>query len=183
MENELKEVWKWEMIANLEEYYINSSHYCIDEADEEESKEVYDFFETRIVSNPKFEDFYKALEHAENLYRYLHTFLPNEQDVLYMFIESSTHEEPFNIRAFKFSLKDNENYSDFLLRNINELFKKSLPDLLKSNARKASISASIYRKRKLDADDDEYEEYDSDYVYKYILLEIALNLRMKEEVI
>lgn len=178
----MKEPWKWDMLANLEEYYVNSSHYCIDEADEEESKEVYDIFETRIVSNLKFEDFYKALEYAENLYRYLHTFLPNEQDVLYMFIETNIHGKPLKPKSFKFSLKDNEKYSDFLLRSINEFFKESLPALLKSNARKPRIYASIYRKRKVDADDED-EEYYSDSVYEYILLEIALNLHMKEEVI
>lgn len=179
----MKEPWKWDMLANLEEYYINSSHYFIDEEDVGESKEVYDTFEMRIISNPKFEDFYKALEHAENLYRYLHTFLPNEQDVLYMVIEPSIHEKPLKPKSFTFSLKDNEKYSDFLLRNINEFFKESLPALLKSNARKPRIYASIYRKRKVDADDDEYEEYYSDSVYEYILLEVVLNLHMKEEVI
>lgn len=177
----MKELWKWDMLTNLEEYYVNSSHYGIDEADEEESKEVYDNFEFRIISNPKFEDFYKALEHAENLYRYLHTFLPNEQDVLSMFIKTSTHGKYLKPKSFKFSLKDNEKYSDFLLRNINEFFKKSLPDLLKSKVRKPEIYASIYRKRKVDADD-EYEEY-SDSFYEYILLEIVLKFRMKEEVI
>jgi len=43
-------------------------------------------------------------------------------------------------------------------------------------------TASIYRKRKVDADDDEYEEY-SDSFYEYILLDIVLKLHMKEEVI
>lgn len=55
----MKEPWKWDMLANLKEYYVNSSHYFIDEADEEESKEVHDIFEMRIISNPKFEDFIK----------------------------------------------------------------------------------------------------------------------------
>lgn len=178
----MKEPWKWDMLANLEEYSINSSHYYIDEEDVGESKKVYDTFEMRIISNPKFEDFYKALEHAENIYRYLYTFLPNEQGVLYMFIEESTHGKPLKLKSFKFSLKDNEKYSDFLLININEFFKESLPALLKSNARKAIIYAAIYRKRKVDADD-EYEEYYSDSVYKYIILEIVLNLHMKKEVI
>jgi len=179
----MKEPWKWDMLANLEEYSINSSRYCVDEEDVEESKEVYDTFEMRMISNPKFEDFYKFLEHGEHLYRYLRTFLPNEQDVLYMVIKPNAHGEPLKSKSFKFSLKDNEKYSDFLLRNINEFFKESLPALLKSNARKARIYASIYRKRKVDADDDEYEEYYSDSVYEYILLEIDLNLHMKEEVI
>jgi hypothetical protein len=100
-----------------------------------------------------------------------------------MVIEPSNHGKPLKIKSFKFSLKENEKYSDFLLRNINEFFKESLPALLKSNARQPRICASIYRKRKVDADDDEYEEYYSDSVYEYILLEIALNLHMKEEVI
>lgn len=100
-----------------------------------------------------------------------------------MFIETNIHGKSLKPKSFKFSLKDNEKYSDFLLRNINEFFKKSLPDLLKSNVRKLEIYASIYRKRKVDADDDEYEEYYSDSVYEYILLEIALKLHMKEEVI
>lgn len=179
----MKEPWKWDMLTTLEEYHIHSSHYYIDEEDVGESKKVYDIFEVGIVSNPKFEDFYEFLKYGENLYRYFHTFLPDEQDVLYMFIKPRVHGEPLKLKSFKFSLKDNEKYSDFLLRNINEFFKKSLPDLLKSNVRKLEIYASIYRKRKVDADDDEYEEYYSDSVYEYILLEVVLNLHMKEEVI
>ena len=37
----MKEPWKWDMLANLEEYYIHSSHYYIDEEDVGESKKVY----------------------------------------------------------------------------------------------------------------------------------------------
>lgn len=179
----MKEPWKWDMLTTLKEYYVHSSHYYIDEEDGEESKKVYDIFEVGIVSNPKFEDFYKFLKYGENLYRYFHTFLPNDQDVLYMVIKPSTHEKSLEPKSFKFSLKDNEKYSDFLLRNINEFFKESLPALLKSNARNPRIYASIYRKRKVDAADAEYEEYYSDSFYEYIILEIVLNLHMKEGVI
>lgn len=176
----MKEVWKWEMIADLYEYYVGASNYVIDEADEEESKKTYDSFETRIVSDPKLEDFYKALEYAENLYCRLQNFLPNSKDVLYMYIETNVHGKYLKPKSCKVSLEMSEKYSDFLLRNVNEFFKQSLPELLKSNVKKPEIYASIYRKRKVNID--EYEGY-SDSTYEYILLEIILKLHMKEEVI
>lgn len=179
----MKEVWKWEMIADLYEYYVRASNYVIDEADEEEPQETYDSFETRIVSDPKLEDFYKALEYAENLYCRLQNFLPNSEDVLYMYmcVEKNVHGKLLTkSKSCKVSLEMSEKYSDFLLRNVNEFFKQSLPELLKSNVKKTKIYASIYRKRKVNID--EHEEY-SDSIYEYILLEIILKLRMKEEVI
>lgn len=180
----MKEVWKWEMIADLYEYYVRASNYVIDEADdEEEPQETYDSFETRIVSDPKLEDFYKALEYAENLYCRLQNFLPNSEDVLYMYmcVEKNVHGKLLTkSKSCKVSLEMSEKYSDFLLRNVNEFFKQSLPELLKSNVKKPKIYASIYRKRKVNID--EHEEY-SDSIYEYILLEIILKLRMKKEVI
>ncbi|BAK53798.1 hypothetical protein TMA_110 [Thermus phage TMA] len=177
----MNKIWKWEMIADLDEYYVGASHYFMNEIGGEDSKEIYDSFKMRIVSNPKFEDFYKVLEHAERLYCYLHTFLPNEQDMFYINIETNIRGKRLNPKRFKALPNDDEKYSDYLLRNINEFFKQALPELLENNVKRPEIHAAIYRKRKVDTYNG-YKVY-SDYFYEYIFLEIILKLRLNKEVI
>ncbi|ABJ91507.1 glycosyltransferase [Thermus phage phiYS40] len=179
----MNKIWKWEMITKLSSYYVGSSHYVVDEFDEENTKKVYAEFSIKIFSNPKFEDLYKNLKHAESLYAYFQTFLPKEEDILYIDIETEPYSRSTKPYTSYVSPRRWKSYSDFMMNRINHVFKKNLPKLLKDNIKNVKIYASIYRRSKVQLEDDDIEDYEDSLFYEYVLFEVSLNLEMLREVI